>query len=72
MNEQWTAVEHYRLHCAEEWPDSPYKTAMIAAIRARLESLARAAGAAGVQWRCMTCAANRKRTTSILTARMAA
>jgi hypothetical protein len=39
MLRQWAAVEHNRLHCAEEWPDGPYKQAVIAAIHATLESL---------------------------------
>jgi len=37
---QWIAVEHYRLHTIEEWPDSPYKEATLAAIHAALTSLA--------------------------------
>ena len=41
MNDQWRAIEHYRLHAVEEWPDSPRKTAALAAIRSSLESLGR-------------------------------
>lgn len=36
---QWMKVEHYRLHCVEEWPDSPYKHALLAGIRSALEGL---------------------------------
>jgi hypothetical protein len=36
---QWARVEHYRLQCAQSWPDSPYKTAVIGSIRAALEDL---------------------------------
>jgi hypothetical protein len=37
--EQWIKMEHYRLHCAERWPDSDYKEAVLAAIRSRLSTL---------------------------------
>jgi hypothetical protein len=41
MNLEWLAMEHYRLHVVEEWPDGPYKQAAMAAIRSTLDSLAR-------------------------------
>ena len=31
--------EHYRLHCSENWPDSPYKAAVLAATHSALERL---------------------------------
>ncbi len=31
--------EHYRLHCAETWPDSRYKQTVLAAVRCALERL---------------------------------
>ena len=34
---QWINMEHYRLHCVEEWPASPYMEAVQAAIRSSLE-----------------------------------
>jgi hypothetical protein len=72
MNKQWTAVEHHRLHCVEEWPDSPYKQTVIAAIHARLWSLSRALHAAGEEWDCSVCSANRERTTCFRLTRKAA
>jgi len=36
---QWINIEHYRLHCVEEWPDSSYKRAALAGIRSVLERL---------------------------------
>ena len=39
MLKQWIAMEHYRLHTVELWPESDYKQAMLAAIRSTLESL---------------------------------
>ena len=36
---QWVKTEHYRLHCAEGWPDSPHKEAVLAAARSVLERL---------------------------------
>jgi hypothetical protein len=37
--EQWIKVEYYRLDCAERWPDSDYKEAVLAAIHSALKSL---------------------------------
>jgi hypothetical protein len=39
MHRQWIAMEHYRLHCVELWPDSPYKRAVIEAIQSTLKCL---------------------------------
>jgi hypothetical protein len=39
MHRQWIAMEHYRLHCVEHWPDSPYKQAVLEAIHSALERL---------------------------------
>ena len=33
MKDQWLAMEHYRLHTVEEWPDSPHKAGELAAIQ---------------------------------------
>jgi len=54
--EQWIKTEHYRLHCAEEWPDSDYKEAVLAAIRSALKTLEATSLAAVEQPRCMVCA----------------
>lgn len=40
---QWVKTEHYRLHSAEDWPDSPYKEAVLAAARSALQRLESAA-----------------------------
>jgi hypothetical protein len=37
--EQWIKVEYHRLHCAERWPDSEYKEAVLAAIHSTLMTL---------------------------------
>jgi len=39
MRDQWLAMEHYRLHTVEEWPEGPRKTAVLSAIRSTLTSL---------------------------------
>jgi hypothetical protein len=52
---QFIKVEHYRLHCAEEWTDSPYKQAVIASACAKLERLEAAALAAFQRPVCMVC-----------------
>jgi len=55
---QWTKVEHYRLHCVQEWPDSPYKQAVLAGIRSTLENL-RASLAPIEPEQCIVCAYRR-------------
>jgi hypothetical protein len=37
--EQLINVERYRLDCAERWPDSDYKKALLAAIHSALKTL---------------------------------
>jgi hypothetical protein len=39
MHTQWLAMEQYRHDCVLEWPDSPYKKAVLAAIHSTLNSL---------------------------------
>lgn len=39
MLNNWLAMEHYRLHVVEQWPDGPRKQAAIAAVRSSLRSL---------------------------------
>ena len=62
---QFMKVEHYRLHCAEQWSDGPYKEAVIASACAKLERLASAA-AAIQQPVCMVCAARNSRRGRVL------
>jgi hypothetical protein len=38
---EWIAMEHYRLHTVETWPESPYKDATLAAIHSTLAGLLR-------------------------------
>ena len=40
---QWISVEHYRFHCVEQWPDSPHRDAVLAAIHSTLQRLEAAA-----------------------------
>lgn len=72
MNQQWTAAEHHRLHCVEQWPDSQYKRTLIAAILGRLASQSCSQSAAAEEWVCLECAANREREKRSRIARMAA
>jgi len=54
MVNRWLAVEHYRMHLVENWPDSDEKTATLNSIRATMASL-------GGEWDCSECrAAHRK------------
>jgi hypothetical protein len=57
--EQWIMIEHYRLHCAEPWPDSDYKEALLAAIHSALNALEAASAVSVEQRRCMLCASRR-------------
>jgi hypothetical protein len=57
--EQWIKMEHYRLHCAERWPDSDHKEAVLAAIHSALKTLEAASLAPVEQPRCMGCASLR-------------
>ena len=41
MGREWLAIEHYRLHSVEGWPESPRKDKALAAIRSSLASLSR-------------------------------
>ena len=62
---QWVKTEHYRLHCVEGWPDSPYKEAVLTASRSVLESLE-----ADIEpldsLVCMVCAARRNQARNVL------
>jgi hypothetical protein len=56
--EQWIKVEHYRLHCAEQWPESDYKKAALAAIRSTLKTLEATSLAPAEEPRCIGCASS--------------
>jgi uncharacterized protein YecE (DUF72 family) len=49
---QWT---NYRLHCSEQWPESDYKEAVLAAIRSTLKTLEATSLAPVEQPLCMVC-----------------
>lgn len=38
---QWIAMEHYRMHSIEEWPESPRKASALAAVHSALAGLSR-------------------------------
>jgi hypothetical protein len=59
MLSQWIAVEHYRLHLVERWPDSPHKEVTLAAIYSTLASLAQDSRSATVSLECVVCRARR-------------
>lgn len=63
---QWVKTEHYRLHCVEGWPDSPYKEAVLAASRSVLERLEVAAIEPLDSLVCMVCAARRNQASKLL------
>jgi hypothetical protein len=63
MLSEWIMGEHHRLHIVEEWPDGPYKEAVLAAIRSTLDSLLLDFRAAVKQPVCAICR-NRRRATA--------
>ena len=63
---QCMKTEHYRLHCVEIWPDSPYKEAVLAAARSVLERLEAASIEPFESPICMVCATRRNQTRKVL------
>lgn len=58
MYTEWLAMEHYRMHLMEQWPEGARKDAGLAAARAAIEGLEQGAPA-GSKFVCDVCA-NRK------------
>ena len=56
---EWLAVEHYRIHLMELWPDGPRKEAGLAAAHSAIESMG--CMRARSLFRCATCATRRSR-----------
>jgi hypothetical protein len=63
---QWVRMEHYRLHCAEGWPDSPHKEAVLAAARSALQRLEMAILESFDSPACSLCATRRTRARQVL------
>jgi hypothetical protein len=55
MKSEWLAVEHYRIHLMELWPDGPRRRSGLASARSALEILARSLPE-GSSFSCTTCA----------------
>lgn len=55
MYTEWLAIEHYRLHLIEEWPEGARKAAGLAAVRAALDSLERNAPNQCSNFKCAVC-----------------
>ncbi|MBV8817083.1 MAG: hypothetical protein JO022_01930 [Acidobacteriaceae bacterium] len=58
MKNQWIAMEHYRMHSVEQWPDGPHKEVALAAIRSTLASLSSLHGFPASE--CVICQNRRK------------
>jgi hypothetical protein len=56
---EWLAMEHYRIHVMERWPDGPRKEAGLAAARSALGSLIQTMPEAS-SFVCATCAGRRR------------
>ncbi len=61
MHRDSLAMEHYRMHVMEQWPDSPTKTASLATVRATIESLERTKPAGATPFTCAECLSARPR-----------
>jgi hypothetical protein len=59
MLSNWIAVEHYRLHLVERWPNSPRKEATLAAVYSALASLDQDARSATATQECVVCGRRR-------------
>jgi hypothetical protein len=59
MLSNWIAVEHYRLHLVERWPNSPHKEATLAAVYSALASLERDSRSATASQECIVCRTRR-------------
>jgi hypothetical protein len=59
MLSHWIAVEHYRLHLVERWPDSPHKDATLAAIYSTLAALGQNSLLTTASRECVICSAKR-------------
>jgi hypothetical protein len=55
---EWLALEHYRIHLMELWPEGPRKEAGLAAARSAIESIG--AMRARTSFMCATCGGRRK------------
>ena len=64
--QQFARVEHYRLHCAEQWADDPYKESVIASVCSTLERLERSAIAPPQAPICMVCEARKTKRAQVL------
>jgi hypothetical protein len=63
---QFVRVEHYRLHCAEQWADGPYKDAVLASACSKLERLEASAIAPHEAPLCMVCENRKARSAQVL------
>jgi hypothetical protein len=54
INTAWLEFEHERLHDVEQWPDSPRKQAVLAAIASTLRSLSHHPGI-DAKFSCLVC-----------------
>ena len=56
MLSAWIAMEHYRLHTVENWPESAFKQAALDAIHSALASLEQNGSSGNKPWECAVCA----------------
>lgn len=64
MHSEWLAMEHYRIHVMELWPDGPRKEAGLTAARSALDRLVQASPKKS-SFVCSICAGRRRGVTAI-------
>jgi hypothetical protein len=54
------AMEHYRLHIIEQWPDGANRDAALAGVRSALDGLAASQSGGLAAWVCIVCGSGGK------------
>ena len=49
------AMDHYRLHIIERWPEGAHKDAALSSVRCSLAGLFRSESSDPASWRCVAC-----------------
>jgi uncharacterized protein YggL (DUF469 family) len=55
MRTDLLAMEHYRFHVIEQWPEGAQKEAALAAVRSAIDSVLRLDPDGTAGWSCMVC-----------------
>ncbi len=59
MHTDWLAMEHYRLHSIERWPESPVKASRLAAVHSTIQSFTATVLPSEPPFECVECLSRR-------------